>query len=63
MVATSLVTVSTQNSFEILAVRHPARTNQHGPQPWCLTLLDRKSEPALRMVATLVGQFRLWFVD
>ncbi|MBE9111604.1 DNA polymerase III subunit delta [Nodosilinea sp. LEGE 07298] len=56
-VATELVTVSTQTSLKL------AQALKQGDAPTALTLvndlLDR-NEPALRIVATLVSQFRLW---
>lgn len=56
-VATDLVTVSTQTSLKL------AQALKQGDTPTALglvnDLLDR-NEPALRMVATLVSQFRLW---
>lgn len=56
-VAAELVTVSTQTSLKL------AHALKQGDTPTALglvnDLLDR-NEPALRMVATLVSQFRLW---
>jgi DNA polymerase-3 subunit delta len=56
-VAAELVTVSTQTSLKL------AQALKQGDTPTALglvnDLLDR-NEPALRMVATLVSQFRLW---
>lgn len=56
-VATELVTVSTQTSLKL------AQALKQGDTPAALALvndlLDR-NEPALRIVATLVSQFRLW---
>ncbi len=56
-VAAELVTVSTQTSLKL------AQVLKQGDTPTALglvnDLLDR-NEPALRMVATLVSQFRLW---
>ncbi|MFQ4136783.1 DNA polymerase III subunit delta [Nodosilinea sp. PGN35] len=56
-VAAELVTVSTQTSLKL------AHTLKQGDTPAALglvnDLLDR-NEPALRIVATLVSQFRLW---
>ncbi|MEA5452291.1 DNA polymerase III subunit delta [Leptolyngbya sp. CCNP1308] len=56
-VATELVTVSTQTSLKL------AQSLKQGDTPTALglvnDLLDR-NEPALRIVATLVSQFRLW---
>jgi len=56
-VATSLVTVSTQNSLKLAAAIRQGQTST--ALSLVSDLLDR-NEPALRMVATLVGQFRLW---
>jgi len=56
-VAAALVTVSTQTSLQL------AQALKQGDTPTALglvsDLLDR-NEPALRIVATLVSQFRLW---
>ncbi len=56
-VAAALVTVSTQTSLQL------AQALKQGDTPTALglvsDLLDR-NEPALRIVATLVNQFRLW---
>ena len=56
-VAAELVTVSTQTSLKL------AQSLKQGDTPTALALvndlLDR-NEPALRIVATLVSQFRLW---
>ncbi|WP_035985091.1 DNA polymerase III subunit delta [Leptolyngbya sp. KIOST-1] len=56
-VVAELVTVSTQTSLKL------AQALKQGDTPTALTLvndlLDR-NEPALRIVATLVSQFRLW---
>jgi len=56
-VAAEVVTVSTQTSLKL------AQSLKHGDTPTALALvndlLDR-NEPALRIVATLVSQFRLW---
>jgi DNA polymerase-3 subunit delta len=56
-VVTDLVTISTQTSLKL------AQAVKQGDTPTALTLvndlLDR-NEPALRIVATLVSQFRLW---
>jgi DNA polymerase-3 subunit delta len=56
-VATSLVTVSTQNSLKLATAIRQGQTSV--ALSLVSDLLDR-NEPALRIVATLVGQFRLW---
>jgi DNA polymerase-3 subunit delta len=56
-VTTRLVTVSTQNSLKLAAAIRQGQTST--ALSLVSELLDR-NEPALRMVATLVGQFRLW---
>jgi DNA polymerase-3 subunit delta len=56
-VALGLVTVSTQSSLKLAAVIRQGKTSQ--ALSLVSELLDR-NEPALRIVATLVGQFRLW---
>jgi DNA polymerase-3 subunit delta len=56
-VAAELVTVSTQTSLKL------AQAIQRGDTPTALALVNNlldRNEPALRIVATLVGQFRLW---
>ena len=56
-VATNLVTVSTQSSLKLAAAIRQGDTST------ALTLVTdllNRNEPALRIVATLVGQFRLW---
>ena len=56
-VATKLVTVSTQTSLKLAAAIKQADTRT------ALTLVDdliNRNEPALRIVATLISQFRLW---
>jgi DNA polymerase-3 subunit delta len=54
---TRLVTASTQNSLQL------ATAIRQGETAKALTLVSdlfNRNEPALRIVATLVGQFRLW---
>ena len=56
-VASSLVTVSTQSSLKL------ATAIRQGDTSLALSLVTdllNRNEPALRIVATLVGQFRLW---
>ncbi len=56
-VVTDLVTVSTQNSLKLAAAI------KQGDIPPALHLVEEllhRNEPALRIVATLVSQFRLW---
>lgn len=56
-VAAELVTVSTQSSLKLAAAIKQADLDT------ALTLIDdllNRNEPALRIVATLVSQFRLW---
>jgi DNA polymerase-3 subunit delta len=56
-VAASLVTVSTQNSLKLAAAIRQGETSV------ALSLVSdllNRNEPALRIVATLVGQFRTW---
>jgi DNA polymerase III subunit delta len=55
--AAALVTVSTQNSLKLAAAL------KQGDIPKALGLVEdllNRNEPALRIVATLVSQFRLW---
>jgi DNA polymerase-3 subunit delta len=55
--AASLVTVSTQNSLKL------AQSAKQGDTPTALGLIEdllNRNEPTLRIVATLVSQFRLW---
>jgi DNA polymerase-3 subunit delta len=55
--AADLVTVSTQNSLKL------AQVAKQGDTPTALGLVEdllNRNEPALRIVATLVSQFRLW---
>ncbi|MBD2424372.1 DNA polymerase III subunit delta [Phormidium sp. FACHB-1136] len=55
--AADLVTVSTQNSLKL------AQAAKQGDTQTALSLVEdllNRNEPALRMVATLVSQFRLW---
>lgn len=57
VVASNLVTVSTQNSLKLAAAIRQGQTST------ALSLVSdllNRNEPALRIVATLVGQFRLW---
>ncbi len=56
-VVSQLVTVSTQNSLELAKVM--AQGNTQRALGMVADLLQR-NEPALRIVATLTGQFRLW---
>lgn len=54
---TALVTVSTQSSLQLAAALRQGNTDR------ALTLITElleRNEPALRIVATLVGQFRTW---
>lgn len=56
-VVAALVTVSTQNSLKL------AQAAKQGDTATALSLVEdllNRNEPALRMVATLVSQFRLW---
>ena len=56
-VASLLVTISTQNSLKLAAAIRQGQTST------ALSLVSdllHRNEPALRIVATLVGQFRLW---
>jgi DNA polymerase-3 subunit delta len=55
--ASSLITVSTQSSLKLAAAIRQGQTST--ALSLVSDLLDR-NEPALRIVATLVGQFRLW---
>ncbi|AFY65959.1 DNA polymerase III subunit delta [Geitlerinema sp. PCC 7407] len=53
----ALITTSTQNSLQLAAAIRQGNT------PWALELVSDllgQNEPALRIVATLVGQFRTW---
>jgi len=52
-----LVTVSTQSSLKLAAALRAGQTEQ--ALGFLADLLNR-NEPALRIVATLVGQFRMW---
>lgn len=54
---TALVTATTQNSLQLAAM---IRQGQVGPALELVADLIRQNEPALRIVATLVGQFRTW---
>ncbi len=56
-VASSLVTVSTQNSLKLATAIRQGDTSRALS---LVTDLLNRNEPALRIVATLVGQFRLW---
>lgn len=56
-VAASLVTVSTQNSLKLAAA---IRQGDTSTALGLVSDLLNRNEPALRIVATLVGQFRLW---
>jgi DNA polymerase-3 subunit delta len=55
---TQLVTTSSQNSLKLAAA---IRTGDAEQALQLLANLFARSEPALRIVATLVGQFRTWF--
>jgi DNA polymerase-3 subunit delta len=52
-----LVTASTQNSLKLAAAMREGNTEQ---ALGLLTDLLNRNEPALRIVSTLVGQFRTW---
>ena len=52
-----LVTISTQNSLKLAAAIRQGKTEQ---ALGLLTDLLNRNEPALRIVSTLVGQFRMW---
>jgi DNA polymerase-3 subunit delta len=52
-----LVTASTQNSLKLAAALREGKTEQ---ALGLLTDLLNRNEPALRIVSTLVGQFRTW---
>ncbi|MDB9529138.1 DNA polymerase III subunit delta [Oscillatoria sp. CS-180] len=54
---TSLVTISTQNSLKLAAALREGKTDQ---ALGLLSDLLNRNEPALRIVSTLVGQFRTW---
>ena len=52
-----LVTISTQSSLKLAAAMRQGKTEQ---ALGLLTDLLNRNEPALRIVSTLVGQFRIW---
>ncbi|MGG6295233.1 DNA polymerase III subunit delta [Leptolyngbya sp. AN02str] len=54
---TALVTATTQNSLQLATA---IRQGETGRAIALVTDLFNRNEPALRIVATLVGQFRMW---